>query len=725
MANKNKYRSQEKIQPAPVSAGLPLSQNFSPSILQPKIILFLFAFLLYANTLSFDYALDDKLYITHNEFTKKGFGGIKEILTTDLFVGFYGRQKNLVAGGRYRPLPLVTFAIEYQLFGKNPFIAHLVNAFLYGFTAILLFIILFRLFPPSKTQIPFLKKFQSYGLPNYSIGIPFLTTLIFVAHPLHTEIVANIKSRDELMSFLGALAALFYTIKYMEEKKIIYLLYSSLCFFVALLCKETTVTFIAIIPLTIYFFSGIGDENYISESQKSNRGNGLVLKIFLSASSLIFAFIIYLSIRYAFLGSPKMEPIRELMNDPFIHATAAQKFGTIFFTMGLYIRLLFFPHPLTHDYYPWHPLAEGSYKWIGNGFPYIEMTNPKAFLPLLFYLGIFIYALTGLKKKSIFSYGILFFLGTFLLTSNLIFPIGTFMNERFMYIPSLGFCLILIHLLLVGLPAKILNPNKYYFTLFSILTSIILFYSSKTITRNYAWKNDFTLATTDVKTSPNSAKVRMSAGGSMLDKAKEEKNPAEKQKLLNESIKHLYRSLELYPTYIQPMLLMGNAYYETKDYNNSILFFENCLKIDGNYEYAVNNLLHIGDTCTKMGMFELAIKSLNALVAQNKNVRAYQMLGELYGKNLGNLEKSAETLEKALEIEPRNTNTLQKLGVVHAMKGEPQKAIEIFNKALEIEPLNAHIMMNLGITLNQIGQKEKGQEYLDKAFKINPDLRKN
>lgn len=687
-----------KPQPSPAREITPSGKK---DFITQRLLLFLFAFFLYANTIPFDYALDDKLYITHNEFTKLGFGGIKDILTTDLFVGFYGRQKNLVAGGRYRPLSLVTFAIEYEIFGQNPHIGHFINALLYGLTAVLIFIILQRLFPNSRSQIQ--DSFSKY------ITIPFIATLLFIAHPLHTEVVANIKSRDELMSIAGALAALYFMLRYHEEKKIALLIYSSLCFFGALLSKETTVTFIAVIPLTVYFFTRQPLKNNI-----------------ISSLPLMLVFGLYVGIRYTFLGAPKMEPIKELMNDPFIFATTSEKFGTIFYTMGLYIRLLFFPHPLTHDYYPWHPLADDSYKWGGNIFPYIDMTNPKAFLPVLLYAGLLLYALAGIKKKNIYSYGILLFLGTFFLTSNLIFPIGTLMNERFMYIPSLGFCLALAYFLLNDMQRIVKNPSNYKITLYLLLAGLSTFYSVKTISRNYAWKNDFSLSTTDAIASKNSAKVRMSAGGSMLDKAKEEKNPAEKQRLLNESIKHLYRSLELYPTYIQPMLLMGNAYYEAKDYGNSIVFFENCLRIDANYEYAVNNLLHIGDTLTKLGQYDLAIKSLTSLLQYNtSNVRAYQVLGELYGKNLGNLEKSAEYLEKALAIEPQNTNTLQKLGVVHAMKGEPQKAIVLFSKALEIEPDNAHIMMNMGITLNQAGEKEKAQEYLDRAFQLNPDLKKN
>ena len=101
-----------------------------------KWLIFLFGFFLYANTISFDYALDDKIVITNNEFTKKGVAGIADLVSNDSMVGFFGKKKNLVSGGRYRPLALVTHALEWEVFGKNPSISHFINALLYGFTAL-------------------------------------------------------------------------------------------------------------------------------------------------------------------------------------------------------------------------------------------------------------------------------------------------------------------------------------------------------------------------------------------------------------------------------------------------------------------------------------------------------------------------------------------------------------------------------------------------------------
>jgi len=140
------------------------------------LTLFLAGFILYVYSVGFDYVLDDKMVVSENNFTKKGFAGIKEILTTDSFQGFFGEQKNLIVGGRYRPLSIVTFAIEYQLFGLSTKVSHFVNVLLYGLTGLLLFRVLVMLFPiKKKTQ--------------WWRSLAFVSSLLFILHPLHTEVV--------------------------------------------------------------------------------------------------------------------------------------------------------------------------------------------------------------------------------------------------------------------------------------------------------------------------------------------------------------------------------------------------------------------------------------------------------------------------------------------------------------------------------------------------------
>ena len=203
-------------------------------------------FIFYGNTLKLNYAFDDMIVITGNQFTKAGFSGIPDIFTTDLFTGFRGKDKNMVAGGRYRPLSIVTFAVEYQFFGANPMVSHLINIILLFLTGILLY----RVF----LQLLVLK-----GIPpdprKWYISVPFLATLFFIGHPVHTEAVANIKGRDEILSLLLVLVALKLILDYLAKNKLQNIVLAGTSFFLALLSKENAITFLVIIPMTIWFFT--------------------------------------------------------------------------------------------------------------------------------------------------------------------------------------------------------------------------------------------------------------------------------------------------------------------------------------------------------------------------------------------------------------------------------------------------------------------------------------
>ncbi|MCK5029515.1 MAG: hypothetical protein KAR57_07770, partial [Bacteroidales bacterium] len=240
------------------------------------LIIIALTFMLYGNTLFHDYALDDALVITENEHTLSGFAGIDDIFSEEFFSGFFDQKdKKLVAGGRYRPLSMVTFAIEWQLVMGTPFdgvnkltlekrmnknaspkyilpsqkllkdlsrtihtenrelriqqqesilnnektltdhekllilsnlermqskrslllfVSHFLNVLLYALTALVLFILLERLFSNHKSD-------------KWYWSLPFVASLLFLAHPIHTEVVANIKGRDEILSLLGVLLA--------------------------------------------------------------------------------------------------------------------------------------------------------------------------------------------------------------------------------------------------------------------------------------------------------------------------------------------------------------------------------------------------------------------------------------------------------------------------------------------------------------------------------------
>ena len=168
----------------------------------------LLGMLLYAQTTAFEYTQDDAIVISDNMFTTKGVAGIGGLLGYDTFYGYFKDENKtrLVSGGRYRPLTPIMFAIEREIAGPKPWFSHFVNALSYGFLCWVLF--------------GFTRELLSARLNQASaLHVAAITTLIFAVHPIHTEAVANIKGRDEIIAALAALGGLWLTIKSITHQK--------------------------------------------------------------------------------------------------------------------------------------------------------------------------------------------------------------------------------------------------------------------------------------------------------------------------------------------------------------------------------------------------------------------------------------------------------------------------------------------------------------------------
>jgi hypothetical protein len=512
------------------------------------LIIFLVTLGLYFRTVGFDYTLDDKIVICDNVFTSQGVAGISKIFTNESFTGYFQKQQDLVAGSRYRPLSIVTFAMEYQFFqrpkedgygnpvndanGKqlmsgNPAISHIINVLLYAFCGLLLFRVLSLLFPAKQGD-------------RWYLSIPFAATVLFIVHPLHTEVVANIKGRDEIMALLFSLAALYYALRYVRRKKIYYLLMGTVCFFLATLSKENALTFVAIIPLTLYFFTN---------SKKSSI-------IGISLPFLFVAFI-YMFIRVNVIGFiVKDAVITDLMNNPFFGMDSGHKLATIIYTLGLYIKLLFIPHPLTHDYYPF-------------AIPVMSFSNWQTLASIALWILLGFMAFRGLKKKDPLSYSVLFFILTLSMASNLLLPVGTFMNERFVFMSSVGFCMGMAYLLLEKLPA-LFTKQQHAIGLAGmiILVSAVIYFSVTTFIRIPAWKNNYTLDEADIVTSANSSRANCFMSLGLFKKSQQIASFDPKMKLLNRADAYLKRSLEIYPANSSSFQMMSVVAAEEFKYDS-------------------------------------------------------------------------------------------------------------------------------------------------------------
>src|ERR1700722_1364838 len=163
-------------------------------------ILFLLCFLLYGNTLHNEYAFDDPIYTTGNTYIVKGFSAFKDIFDKGSLAGVSGEKIK-----QYRPLALLNFMAEVSLFGFNPHVSHFFNVLLFAFTVVLLYFFLQKIL--NETE---------HSTLHYKREIIIAATLLFAFHPVHTEVVANIKSRDEILGLLFGLLSFYFLMMYQE-----------------------------------------------------------------------------------------------------------------------------------------------------------------------------------------------------------------------------------------------------------------------------------------------------------------------------------------------------------------------------------------------------------------------------------------------------------------------------------------------------------------------------
>ena len=500
-------------------------RNFIFTKKHQLIILLLLAFGLNINTLFNQYAVDDAIVLTNNKFVEKGIKGIPEIVTQEYFKGIGTLKGNELSGGRYRPLALIVFALEHQFFGTDPMISHLINVLLF----VLLIALLYQLL-------------HDQLFKERNVNLAFITCLLFAAHPIHTEVIANVKSRDELIAFILLLISLINLIKTSENPSKGNMFTGLIFFFLALITKESSAEFIAIFPLVLFFF-------YKQSIRKS----------ILFSIPLLGIFICYAAIRFAVIGFHSSSS-NFILNAPFLYATSSQAFATKVFILFKYIWLLIIPHPLSSDY---------SY----NQIPYVDINSFQFFFSLLLLMSLAAYSIFTFKSKSLFSFCILFFLINIFLVSNFVVSIGAPLAERLLFQPSLAYCIAIASIYLIAIKKYNVMSNLV------LLVALILF-SAKTISRNAEWKNNDTLYFADVITSPNSLRTNMYTAESYLNKATSENNIDLKKEYFTKSIYYGEHAITIYANDQSLYLHLGSAYFGLNNYFKSADLWQQAYKID-------------------------------------------------------------------------------------------------------------------------------------------------
>jgi len=569
------------------------------------LVLVFVAFGLNINTLFHGYVLDDIVVLTENKFVEKGIKGIPELLSTDYVSGYSGKI-NVLGGARYRPLSLILFALEHQFFGANPMVSHLFNILFFAILIALLY-----------------KLLQSCVFREQDDNLAFITCLLFVVHPIHTEVIANVKSRDEIITFILLTISLITFLKNIEKRKIWLLLTSLSCFLLALLTKESAVTFIGVVPLFLYFF--------LHQSVK----NSILLSI-----PFIILFAGYMLLRYLIVGFEHY-PVHDITNSPYLYATSSEAFATKTFILFKYLCLLVFPYPLSSDY---------GY----NQIPYISISSAQFIFSFILIIGLIAYSLYTFKMRTLFSFCILFFFVTISVGTNFIFDMGAPLAERLLFQPSLAFCIVFAFLFLKGI-----KNSKAISTI--LLFVVLILFSVKTIARNNEWKNNETLFLTDVISSPDCSRLNLYASEVYIIKANKENNIELKNEYLNKAVYYGEQSLRIHSKFAYSYLRLGFAYYHLHEYFKTADLWIQALKLEPEDPDAIkwtkflsSVLYKEGNGFFDQGKDDEAIKYFIKSVELNKeNVEALYNLGGIYFIK-GDTIRAEQSWDKVRKSDPNH-----------------------------------------------------------------------
>ncbi|RMF85839.1 MAG: phospholipid carrier-dependent glycosyltransferase, partial [Nitrospinota bacterium] len=360
-------------------------------------LIILLSCLNYLNALSGPFLWDDRPLILENAFLRT-----PQPLYTAFTTDYWSFASTRKTSGYYRPLLLLSYRLDTFFWGFRPFGFHLTNLLLHTLNAVLVYWLACHLLPSARSA--------------------WLAALFFAAHPIHTESVSWISGRTDLIVTLFLLAAFLSFLSLQRGQgrgKGLFLSLLLFCFALALLAKENALVF----PLLLLGY------RWFFPSQEKRYTLGYAV------GGSVTLIILYLGLRFALVGSP----VLAASNVPFtIRLLTAPKLFVIYLKLlllpvGLHIQRDILLTPLSH------------------------LFTLEALLYLLLTLLVLLAACV-LRKRFPLAVFAFFWIGVTLLPVLNLLPLRQVLAERFLYLPSVGFSLLLAFLLFYPLEKGLVKP---------------------------------------------------------------------------------------------------------------------------------------------------------------------------------------------------------------------------------------------------------------------------
>ena len=591
-------------------------------------IMLALAVLCYANSLNNQYVFDDIHLIAANPY-------IKGIENLPRLLGMKGGYLS------YRPLRTISYALDYTLnsklwyhFSNNtgyekgliPLGYHIGNIFYHIATALIVFLVIYKL--------------------TLSHRAAFIGASLFVLHPVHTDSVTYLSGRRDILFTLFYLAGFYFFLCYRERRHYKFIVAAFAMYILSMGCKEMGVT----LPALFLGYDLVN--NFIWTGEKINLGfwKGVLLSL---RKSFVRSYFLY---PLTFLGAVAYSCYKVFIQSPSLQTTYyGDSALTTFLTVGKilvhYLQLLVLPIKLNADY---------TY----NAFPLSSsFLEPATFFSFLLLLFIGYVTLKLLVFSKLAAFGIFWYFVTLLPVCH-IFPHHELLAEHYLYLPSVGFCLIM-----ALIADSFLGQSKYAFPVSAALIAVVVLFSLRIADRNRDWKESLTLYEKTVKTAPQCARAHCNLGEAYVGRGR-----------IDEGIAACKRALAIKPRYAEAHYNLGVAYAKKGRLDDAIAEYREALALVPRYPQAINNL--------------------GAVLLEK-----------------GEVDESLLRFAQALGYRGVLAEARVGLGSAAIRKGWPIMAIYQFRKALALKPFLAVAHNNLSFTYFLLGDFALAVMHCDKAIK--------
>ncbi len=627
----------------------PLSRRIYP------LVIFLLACLQYVNTVPYDYAWDDKLVITANDYTTGGIKALPAIFTSRVSIPYKSE---------YRPVPQALHAIEYQIFRGSPHAGHAFNILWYALSCMTVFV------------------FVRFTFCRIDPLYAFLVALLFTVHPLHVEVVANIKGRDEILALLFGLSGIILLAKAIESARWLPAVGGALCFALACLSKSNAITLLPLVPLVVWYRA--------SDPRPSRR---LIVSSAAVVACCVAVVLIIRHVQNTVASDLAVHLNSTVLNNIFLWSAHTDTIvPTALVIIGRYALLFVYPHPLIHLY---------GYDQV----PLNHWRDPVTWFAIVGLLALALLVVKTLPRKSPIAFGLIAFATTYSAYSNFFFFAPDTMADRYMFMPSVGVATAVVYGLFRLASLDLREPaftGARVAAVMGLFAMTLTAYFATTFVTNRDWQNDATLIHNRIRYMEDNAAAQAIYGHQLNKESSELVTPQLRLERKVAAMEAFTRAIEIYPDFQAAWIAIGRMFAERGIYDKAELSFLRAQQIAplSPDPYFCLGTLYLSEQDT-----ELAIPYLEKAVLLDPTMEeAYVMLGRAYLRankidNLGSMTVTAR------QWFPENVN-VEALRATYFFRTQQYKqAFQLAREVVARDPQNTLAIAVLSSPLAQSSSK--------------------